>query len=79
MPAFSEAKSRGGQLEQVAIYCRLSTDAQWCERQERDLRAFGKHAGHKIVATFGADNARPERAKVRALARAHEIGAILVI
>ena len=52
-------------------------------RQERDLRAFAKRAGRKIVAVFketasGADNARPERAKVLALARAHEIDAILV-
>jgi putative DNA-invertase from lambdoid prophage Rac len=49
----------------------------------RDLRAFAKRAGHRIVAVFketasGADNARPERAKVLALARAHEIDAILV-
>ena len=53
------------------------------ERQERDLRAFAKRAGHKIVAVFketasGADNSRHERAKVLALARAHEIDAILV-
>jgi hypothetical protein len=68
----------------VAIYCRVATDDQSCERQERDLRAFAKRVGHKIVAVFketasGADNARPERAKVLALARAHEIDAILVI
>jgi DNA invertase Pin-like site-specific DNA recombinase len=67
----------------VAIYCRVSTDDQSCERQERDLRAFAKRAGHKIVAVFretasGADNARPERGKVLALARAQEIDAILV-
>src|SRR5262245_47501231 len=83
MLAFSEAKS-GGQLgQEAAIYCRGSTDEQSCERQERDLRAFAKRAGHKIVAVFkepasGADNARPERAKIMALARAHEIEAILV-
>ena len=64
-------------MGQVAIYY------QSCERQERDLRAFAKRAGHKIVAVFkettsGADNGRPERAKVLALARAHEIDAILV-
>ena len=70
-------------MGQVAIYCRVSTDDQSCERQERDLRAFAKRAGHKIVAVFketasGADNARPERAKVLAMARALEIDAILV-
>jgi putative DNA-invertase from lambdoid prophage Rac len=70
-------------LGQVAIYCRVSTDDQSCERQERDLRAFARRAGHKIAAVFketasGADNACPERTKVLALARAHEIDAILV-
>jgi putative DNA-invertase from lambdoid prophage Rac len=70
-------------LGQVAVYCRVSTDDQSCERQERDLQAFAKRAGHKIVAVFketgsGADNARPERAKVLALARARRIEAILV-
>jgi putative DNA-invertase from lambdoid prophage Rac len=83
MLVFSQAKSRGVQLGQVAVYCRVSTDDQSCERQERDLRAFAKRAGHKIVAVFketgsGADNARPERAKVLALARAHRIEVILV-
>ena len=29
-------------MGQVAIYCRVSTDDQSCERQERDLRAFAK-------------------------------------
>jgi len=33
--AFSQAKSRGVQLGQVAIYCRVSTDDQSCERQDR--------------------------------------------
>jgi DNA invertase Pin-like site-specific DNA recombinase len=68
---------------QVAIYCRVSTDDQCCERQERDLKAFARRSGHKIVAVFketasGADNDRPERKEVMALARAREIEAILV-
>jgi putative DNA-invertase from lambdoid prophage Rac len=70
-------------LGQVAIYCRVSTDDQSCGRQERDLRAFAKRAGHKVVAVCketasGADNGRSERAKVLALARAREIDAVLV-
>ena len=70
-------------MGQVAIYCRVSTDDQSCERQERDLRAFARRAGHKVVGVYketasGADNGRPERAKVLALARAHKIDAILV-
>ena len=70
-------------MGQVAIYCRVSTDDQSCERQERDLRAFAKRARHKIVGVFketasGARNDRVERNKVMALARNHEIDAILV-
>jgi putative DNA-invertase from lambdoid prophage Rac len=70
-------------LGQVAIYCRVSTDDQSCERQERDLRAFAKRAEHEIVAVFretasGAKNDRAERKKVMALARARKVDAILV-
>jgi putative DNA-invertase from lambdoid prophage Rac len=75
--------SEGVQLGRVAIYCRVSTDDQSCERQERDLHAFAKRCGHKVVAVFketasGAKNDRAERRKAMALAQAHEIGAILV-
>ena len=67
----------------VAIYCRVSTDDQSCERQERDLGAYAKRAGHSIVGVFketasGARADRAERSKVMALARAREIDAILV-
>jgi putative DNA-invertase from lambdoid prophage Rac len=65
-------------LGQVAIYCRVSTDDQFCERQERDLQAFARRSGHKIFAVLkemasGADDDRPERKEVMALARAREI------
>jgi Resolvase, N terminal domain len=81
--AFRDANSEGVHLGQVAIYCRVSTDDQCCERQERDLKAFARRSGHKTVAVFketasGADDDRPERKKVMALARAREIEAILV-
>ena len=70
-------------MGQVAIYCRVSTDDQSCGRQERDLRAYAKRAGHRIVGVFketasGARTDRAERSKVMALARAREIDAILV-
>jgi putative DNA-invertase from lambdoid prophage Rac len=70
-------------LGQVAIYCRVSTEDQSCQRQERDLRAFAKRAGHEIVAVFketasGAKNDRAERKKVMALAQTRKIDAILV-
>jgi predicted site-specific integrase-resolvase len=53
-------------LGQVAIYCRVSTDDQSCERQERDLRAFAKGSGHEIVAIFRetASGAKNDRAKL---------------
>ena len=70
-------------MGQVAIYCRVSTDDQSCQRQERDLRAFARRGGHRIVGVFketasGAKNDRVERKKVMALAQTREIDAILV-
>src|SRR6476660_7254026 len=70
-------------MGQVAIYCRVSTDDQSCARQERDLGAYAKRAGHSIVGVFketasGARADRAERSKVLVLARAREIDAILV-
>ena len=70
-------------MGQVAIYCRVSTDDQSCERQECDLRAFAKRADHEVVGVFretasGAKDDRPERNKVMALARARKIDGILV-
>jgi DNA invertase Pin-like site-specific DNA recombinase len=80
---FRSSVSEGVQLGHVAIYCRVSTDDQSCERQECDLRAFARRAGHQIVGVFketasGAKNDRVERRKVMALAQAREIDAILV-
>jgi Resolvase, N terminal domain len=49
---FRSSISEGVQLGQVAIYCRVSTDDQCCERQERDLRAFARRAGHRVVGVF---------------------------
>jgi DNA invertase Pin-like site-specific DNA recombinase len=67
----------------VAIYCRVSTADQSCERQVRELRAFAKRLGAEVVGVFretasGAKNDRAERKKVMALAQAREIDAILV-
>jgi putative DNA-invertase from lambdoid prophage Rac len=67
----------------VAIYCRVSTDDQSCDRQERDLRAFAERAGHQVVAVFketasGARNDRAERKEVIAMAQARQIEAVLV-
>ena len=83
MLGFNKATPQGVQLGQVAIYCRVSTDDQSCERQERDLRAFAKRADHEVVGVFretasGAKDDRPERNKIMGLARARKIDAILV-
>jgi putative DNA-invertase from lambdoid prophage Rac len=36
----------------VAIYCRVSTQDQSCERQERDLAAFAARAGYEAVGIY---------------------------
>jgi len=69
--------------KRVAIYCRVSTADQNTDRQERDLKAFAKRAGHQVVQIFletgsGAKNDRVQRAKVIELARGRHIDAILV-
>jgi putative DNA-invertase from lambdoid prophage Rac len=69
--------------QNAAIYCRVSTVDQSCERQERDLRAFAERAGYLVIGVFkesgsGAKLDRIERRKVMALAQAHRIDAVLV-
>jgi DNA invertase Pin-like site-specific DNA recombinase len=69
--------------QRVAIYCRVSTDDQSCERQERDLRALAERAGHEVVGVYmekasGACNDRQERKKVIAMVQARQIDAVLV-
>ncbi|MGZ9724480.1 recombinase family protein [Rhizobium miluonense] len=69
--------------QRAAIYCRVSTADQSCERQERDLSAFADRAGYEVAAIFkeigsGAKLDRAERRKAMALAQARQIDAILV-
>jgi DNA invertase Pin-like site-specific DNA recombinase len=69
--------------QRAAIYCRVSTADQSCERQERDLTAFADRAGYEVAAIFketgsGAKLDRAERRKVMALAQARKVNAILV-
>jgi DNA invertase Pin-like site-specific DNA recombinase len=69
--------------QRAVIYCRISTQDQSCERQERDLTAFAAHAGYEIVGVFretasGARADRAERRKVMALAQRRAIDAVLV-
>jgi putative DNA-invertase from lambdoid prophage Rac len=69
--------------QRVAIYCRVSTADQSCERQERDLIAYAARGGDEVVGVFretasGARADRAERRKVLALAQRREIDAVLV-
>jgi putative DNA-invertase from lambdoid prophage Rac len=69
--------------QRAALYCRVSTADQSCERQERDLVAFAQRAGYEVVGTYketasGLRLDRAERRKVLALAQKHEIDAVLV-
>ena len=69
--------------QRAAIYCRVSTQDQSCERQERDLTAFATPASYEVVGVFketgsGAKLDRAERKKVLALAQEWAIDAVLV-
>jgi len=67
----------------VAIYCRVSTADQSCERQERDLLAYADRASFEVVGVWkeiasGSKDQRPERKKLMALAQDRRIDSILV-
>ncbi len=71
----------------VAVYCRVSTSDQDCDRQERDLLAHAERAGYEVVGVYketlsGIRKNRGkqpvERARVMALAQRREIDAVLV-
>ena len=69
--------------QRAAIYARVSTADQSCERQLRDLVAFAERGGFDVVATFaetasGAKGSRRERKRVLALAQERRIDAVLV-
>lgn len=69
--------------QRAAIYCRVSTADQSCERQERDLTAFAARANYEVAAIFketgsGAKLDRAERKKIMALAQSRQIDAVLV-
>lgn len=76
-----------GGRRRVAIYCRVSTSDQDCDRQERDLLAYSERAGYEVVGVFketlsGIRKARGkqpvERKKAMDLAQRREIDAVLV-
>ena len=71
-------------IKTVAIYARVSTDDQSCERQVNDLTAYAKKLGYRIYlepfieTASGAKNDRKQRNHVLTLARARKIDGILV-
>lgn len=70
-------------VQKVAIYCRVSTTDQSCERQERDLLEYAAISGYQVIGVWfetvsGTKHDRNERSKVMALAQSHSIDAILV-
>jgi len=74
----------GVQLGQrAAIYARVSTSDQSCERQVAELTAFAERGGCDVVGTFketasGIKANRAERSKIIALAQARKIDVVLV-
>ena len=57
------------QVGRVAIYCRVSTGDQSCERQERDLLAYAERCGYEVAGVWketvsGARNDRAQRKAV---------------
>lgn len=67
----------------VAIYCRVSTTDQSCDRQEKDLLDYASKADFDVIGLWketasGTKQNRIERQKVMALAQARKIEAILV-
>lgn len=69
--------------KKVAIYCRVSTADQSCERQELDLGAYAERAGWQIVGVWketasGSKDSRVKRNEILVLAQARKLDIILV-
>lgn len=70
-------------VQTVAIYCRVSTTDQSCERQERDLLEYAAQSGYQVIGVWketvsGTEDHHKQRSIVMALAQSHSIDAILV-
>lgn len=69
--------------KRVAIYCRVSTNDQSCERQEKDLLDYAKRADFEVISIVkeiasGIKDQKAQRKKLMALAQDRRIDAILV-
>lgn len=70
-------------VQQVAIYARVSTSDQSCERQIAELSEYASRNNFQIIDVFketgsGAKNDRVERKKIMELARHRKIDLVLV-
>ncbi len=70
-------------VQRVAIYARVSTNDQSCERQLAELESYVDRNDFEVVGTFretgsGAKNDRTERKKILELARHRKIDLVLV-
>ena len=69
--------------QRAALYARVSTSDQSCERQLRDLTEFPARAGYEVTGVFtetasGTATVRAARNQVMALAQARKVDVILV-
>ncbi len=67
----------------IAIYTRVSTKDQSCERQIKDLTEYAQRCGYEVVGVFsetmsGMKVERTQRKAVMKLAKARDIEAVLV-
>lgn len=75
-------EGKNGQLR-TAIYCRVSTHDQLCDRQSRDLTEYASRCRYNVRQVFvetasGSKLDRAERKKIIALAKARLIDVVLV-
>lgn len=70
-------------VQRIAMYARVSTSDQSCERQLTELQAYAENKGYEITGTFketgsGTKHDRLERRKILELARKGKIDLVLV-
>ena len=76
-------QSDSAKKKRAAIYARVSTSDQSCERQVSELTAFAERSGYDVVGIFketasGASANRAARNRIIDLAQARQVDAILV-
>jgi len=69
--------------QRTAVYARVSTSDQSCERQIADLTAFAERGGYEVIDVFketasGTSVSRTARNRIMELAQARQIDVILV-